>query len=115
MQALGTPVFWLASVIGGLSLCVPVLGLRGAEPKRADEILAAAGVQGGIVVHVGCGDGRLTAALHAGDSFLVHGLDTDPKNVEAARQHVQSLGLYGPVSIAQWDGQRLPYIENFVS
>jgi outer membrane protein assembly factor BamB len=77
--------------------------------------LAAAGVRGGVVVHVGCGDGRLTAALHAGDSFLVHGLDTNPKNIEAARQHVQSLGRYGPVSIAQWDGQRLPYIENFVN
>ena len=75
----------------------------------------AAGIQGGVIVHVGCGDGRLTAALHANDSYLVHGLDADAKNVETARKHIQTLGLYGPVSVAQWDGQRLPYIENFVN
>ena len=99
----------------GLSLWVASLNLWGAEPKQADELLAAAGIQGGVIVHVGCGDGRLTAALRANDSFLVHGLDADAKNVEAARKHIQSLGLYGSVSVAQWDGQRLPYIENFVN
>jgi len=83
--------------------------------EQASQLLAAAGVKGGLVVHVGCGDGRLTAALRASDSFLVHGLDTDPRNVEAARKHVQSLGLYGPVAVDRWDGQRLPYIENFVN
>jgi outer membrane protein assembly factor BamB len=78
----------------------------------APEILNSAGIQGGLVVHVGCGDGRLTAALHAGDSLLVHGLDADAANIQAARKHIQSLGLYGPVSVRQWAGQRLPYKDN---
>ncbi|MBM3858531.1 MAG: methyltransferase domain-containing protein [Verrucomicrobia bacterium] len=84
--------------------------LRGAE--QATEILQTSGVKGGLVVHVGCGDGKLTAALRANNSYLVHGLDAD---VTAARKHIQSLGLYGTVSAAQWDGKRLPYIENFVN
>ena len=82
---------------------------------QAHEILETTGVQGGLVVHVGCGDGKLTAALRANDSFLVHGLDTDPKHVEAARKHIQSLGLYGRVSVQPWAGERLPYVDNLVN
>ncbi len=82
---------------------------------RAARILADSGVQGGLVVHVGCGDGRLTAALRASDSYLVHGLDADPANVEQARQHLRQLGVYGPVSVDRLYGNRLPYIDNAVN
>jgi outer membrane protein assembly factor BamB len=85
------------------------------ETALAAEILNATDVQGGLVVHVGCGDGRLTAALAASESFLVHGLDTDADNVAAARMHIQSLGSYGRISVDQYDGLRLPYIENTVN
>ncbi|MBM4082842.1 MAG: methyltransferase domain-containing protein, partial [Planctomycetes bacterium] len=81
----------------------------------AQQILDAAGVKGGLIVHIGCGDGKLTAALRANDSYLVHGLDTDPKNVEAARKHIASLGLYGKVTVEPWSGKGLPYIENSVN
>lgn len=86
-----------------------------AEVPSASQILAATGVQGGLVVHLGCGDGRLTAALHASECYLVHGLETDPAKVELARQHVRQLGLYGPVSIERWHGPQLPYRENLVN
>ena len=86
-----------------------------ARGENARDILDSAGIKGGLIVHVGCGDGKLTAALRANDSFIVHGLDTDEKNVEAARKHIQSLGLYGKIAVAQWDGKRLPYIENFAN
>ena len=87
-----------------------------ADPKPiAEQILSAANVKGGLVVHVGCGDGKLTAALRANESFIVHGLDTDPQRVDAARKHIQSLGLYGRVSVQQWAGERLPYVDNFVN
>jgi len=81
----------------------------------AEEVLQESGVRGGIVVHLGCGDGKLTAALRANESYLVHGLDADGENVETARRHVRSLGLYGPVSIDFFDGQRLPYVDNLVN
>jgi len=87
--------------------------LRGAE--TAGDILEATGVKGGLVVHLGCGDGKLTAALRAGDSYLVHGLDADAANVEKARAHVRSLGLYGKVSIDRWAGKRLPYVDNLIN
>jgi len=82
---------------------------------QAQQILGGSGVKGGLVVHIGCGDGKLTAALRANDSYLVHGLDRDAKNVETARQYIQSLGLYGKISVDQWKGGSLPYIDNLVN
>jgi len=103
-------------------LAVLAVGASASEDQAAKEILDATGVRGGVVVHLGCGDGELTAALHANESYLVHGLDVDPENVAAARKHIQSLGLYGPVSVDTWSGGqrgesrgRLPYIDNFVN
>ena len=82
---------------------------------EAADIISTSGVKGGLVVHLGCGDGKFTARLRAGDGYLVHGLDTDAANVEKAREHIRSLGLYGRVSVANWSGGRLPYAENLVN
>jgi len=79
------------------------------------RILDACGVKGGLVVHLGCGDGRLTAELRANDSYLVHGLDTDAKSVANAREFIQSKGLYGKVSVDTFDGKHLPYADNLVN
>jgi len=81
----------------------------------ADEILQQSGVKGGLVVHLGCGDGELTAALRAGDGFLVKGLDTNVENIERARRHIRAHGLYGPVSVDVFDGRSLPLIDNLVN
>jgi outer membrane protein assembly factor BamB len=83
--------------------------------QSAQQILQATGIQGGLIVHLGCGDGRLTAALHRGNGFLIQGLDPDAENIEAAREHIRSLGLYGNVTVDQWTGRRLPYIDNLVN
>jgi hypothetical protein len=61
-----------------------------AQQKQAVDILGAAGVKGGLVVHVGCGEGKQTAA----------------------RQHIQSVGLYGPVSVGRCNGGLLPHMDN---
>ena len=81
----------------------------------ADSILETSGVKGGLVVHIGCGDGKLTAALRANDSYLVHGLDKDAARIAAARKHIKSLGQYGQVFVEQWSGDRLPHIDNSVN
>ena len=86
-----------------------------ADGDRAESILKAAGVKGGLIVHLGCGDGKRTAALHANARYLVHGLDTEPTNVAKARTHIRSLGLYGPVSVDRLRGNRLPYADNLVN
>ena len=115
MHVLAVSRRWLVGAVWGLLLGTTAQNLWGAEQQSARQILAAAGIRGGVIVHVGCGSGRLTATLHASDNFLVQGLDTDAANIEAARTHIQALGLYGSVSVAQWDGKRLPYVENFVN
>jgi len=79
--------------------------------EQAKAILDSSGVTGGLVVHVGCGDGRLTAALGASPRLVVHGLDTD---VNEARRTIRAAGLYGPVSVDHLDGERLPYVDNLV-
>ena len=88
---------------------------NGAQEQQAWQILDATGVEGGLVVHVGCGDGKLTAALRANERYLVHGLDADPNNIEQARGHIRSLGLYGKVSVEHWTGNTLPYIDNLAN
>ncbi len=104
---------WLVAII------VSALFLT-AAPGRADinqarQILDATGVRGGLIVHIGCGGGRLTSALRANDSYVVHGLDRDPGNIAAARKHIQGLGQYGNVFVELWSGDRLPYIDNSVN
>jgi len=88
----------------------------GEDPKSiAQKILEQTGVKGGLVVHVGCGDGKLTAALCINNRYLVHGLDMDVENIRRAREHIRSLGLYGKVSVERWSGKRLPYADNLVN
>src|SRR6476469_456861 len=47
-----------------------------AAAQQAKDILTQSRVKGGFVVHVGSGDGNLTASLKGSDSYQVHGLDT---------------------------------------
>ena len=97
----------VARVVGTVVLLAAIaLPLGGAEAATAKEILDATGVKGGLVIHIGCGNGKLTAALRANESYSVHGLDTDPANVAAARKTVQAAGLYGKVAIDRLDGNR---------
>jgi len=67
--------------------------------EQARRILDATGVRGGLVVHLNCGDGKLTAALRTGDAYLVHGLARNVENLAKARERVRQRGLYGPVSV----------------
>ena len=81
--------------MGFVAIAGVLLATLGAEARGegADAILSAAGAAGGLVVHVGCGDGKLTAALAASDTFLVHGLDRDAGNIAKAREHLRSRKL----------------------
>ncbi|NOX55207.1 MAG: PQQ-binding-like beta-propeller repeat protein [Planctomycetes bacterium] len=88
---------------------------RNEEGTTAARLLETSGCEGGLIVHVGCGNGRMTVALRTDDRYLVQGLDRDAKNVERARNHVRSKGLYGPVSIRTWDGRSLPYADDLVN
>ncbi len=100
-------VFVFASLLLGLGAAV--------RAGSAADIIKGSGVRGGLVVHVGCGAGKLTAALRVNDSYLVHGLDSDSANVKAARKNISAAGAYGKVSVAGFDGKKLPYADNTVN
>lgn len=86
-----------------------------ARADKADDILEATGVQGGLVVVVGQADAELLTSLRADEKYIVHGLDTDAGRVDAARVALQKKGLYGPVSVDVYDGKTLPYVEDLVN
>ncbi len=96
-------------------LALVCLGAGQSAQDVADEILRSAGVSGGLVVHLGCGEGKVTAALRASEAFVVHGLDGDRENVARAREYIRARGLYGKVSVMHWAGGRLPYADNLAS
>ncbi len=83
--------------------------------EQASRILNETGTRGGVVVHVGCGEGELTAALHRSDAYRVQGLDTNPEKIAKARAYIRSLNAYGNVSVDSFDAQRLPYVDNLVN
>ncbi len=105
------------SVLAALTICLTAGTAQAGNANvtaQANRILNETGIQGGIVVHLGCGDGRLTAAL-ARDNITVHGLEADPAKVAKARDRIHKMGVYGPVSVEQFSGSRLPYADNLVN
>jgi SAM-dependent methyltransferase len=112
----------VARILPLLLLCCQACSIcSGAETTAADQrdlaarVLADSGVKGGLIVHLGCGDGRLTAALRLNERCLVQGLDTDAANIEKARSTIRGLNVYGSVSVGRFDGMHLPYIDNVVN
>jgi outer membrane protein assembly factor BamB len=106
-RMIGSIVLALACVIGPAGLCCGE-----SSPQAA---LKDSGVRGGLVVHLGCGDGKLTAALRANGSGLVHGLDTDAKKISAARKRIAAGKLAGKVTFDVLQSGRLPYTDNLVN
>jgi len=97
-------------VLSALAILVAGPAMAGAV-----DLAKSSGVQGGIIVHLGCGDGRETTKLLLDDRYLVHGLETDAAKVEQARKTIQALRLYGKVSTAVYDGTHLPYVDDLVN
>ena len=111
---MNTKYLWKTAVL--LFLAVRLPAAEG-EPARSlvEEIIAESGVRGGLVVHAGCGDGSLAAALGESGGWVVHGLEKDRKLVAAARRKIEALGSYGRVSVESWGGKELPYADNLVN
>ncbi|MEA3225818.1 MAG: PQQ-binding-like beta-propeller repeat protein, partial [Planctomycetota bacterium] len=109
-------LFTTVTLVFLISCTSPVAIAQPGDPgAQAKQILDATGVKGGLIVHIGCGDGKLTSALRVNNRYIVHGLDIDAGNVVIARKHTDSLGVYGPVSFDTFDGKRLPYVDDMVN
>lgn len=104
----------LCAILCGVSAILPTIG-RCESNNLGRRLVEASGVQGGLVVHVGCGSGAVTKELHVNDRYLVHGLETDPDRIAAARQLIDAAGEYGQVSVDRFDGRQLPYADGLVN
>ena len=82
---------------------------------RADKIVRSSGVTAGLVVHLNCTDGKLTAALASRGRFVVHGLAATRESAEKAREYIASQGLHGRVSVEHGSFSRLPYVDDLVN
>ena len=102
-----------------LLLSTQTITAREVGPARAADtaarVLDVAGAHGGLIVHIGCGDGTLTASLRTGRRYLVQGLDTDASLVEKARRRFYERGLSGCITADTFDGAHLPYADNLVN
>ncbi len=83
--------------------------------EEVTDLVSESGIAGGLVVHVGSGDGRFTAALRINRRYLVQGLERDTARVARARAYLRKQGQSGGVTILHWDGKRLPYADNMVN
>jgi len=95
-------------------LCVSTSAVANDSGGQAADVLTKTGVSGGLIVHLNCGDGKLTSALGSNERYLVHGLVADAKNVAKAREQIRASGRYGRVSVAKFSGSSLPYADNLV-
>ncbi|MCK5172337.1 MAG: hypothetical protein KAR47_03045, partial [Planctomycetes bacterium] len=89
--------------------------MKTVRARTAREIINTSGFTGGLVVHVGPGDGAFTSELFANDRCVVQGLYSDGDLVGAARKKIAKQGLYGKVSVRHWDKDYLPYADNLVN
>ena len=86
------PCLLLAWVTPASAAAVP-------DPPPAIEAAASAGIQGGLVIHVECGDGTLTARLAEGGRFIVHGLGSDRAGVTKAQARLEAQKLLGAANV----------------
>lgn len=87
----------------------------GKAQELAQEILRAASVSAGLVVHLGVCESKLTAALGSAEKLLLHGIALDDLTLERTRQLVRSCGLAGRVSVMRAPLYPLPYADNLAN
>ncbi len=90
--------------------------LTGATEKASlEQLIAAHGLRGGVMVHVGCDDGVITAGLIQNNEFMVQGLDKDRGRIDAARQANYTEQAMGRFSFRHWPGGALPYADHLIN
>ncbi|MEM1294109.1 MAG: PQQ-binding-like beta-propeller repeat protein, partial [Verrucomicrobiota bacterium] len=101
-----------------LSCALLLIGISTALASPGEEaatIYEISGTKGGLILHLGCGEGELTAALRPTESYTVFGLANIAEEVAAARNGIREQGIYGPVSVDLWEGSQLPLVDDFVN
>ncbi|MHC4516975.1 MAG: outer membrane protein assembly factor BamB family protein [Planctomycetota bacterium] len=106
---------WDTSVVRWAASSGGTNSATSASINSLQGILAESRVQGGLVVHLGCGNGSTTVGLRPNERYIVHALDRHPDNVVMARRHIAQQGVYGKITVDQWSGKHLPYLDDMVN
>ena len=72
-------------------------------------------VEGGLVVCIGAEALESVVDDWEKPGCVFHCLEASHAKISRLREKVQAAGCYGKVSVAQFDGRRLPYINNLVN
>ena len=105
-----------ASVLLILLIACTAATRASAAELASRQVLDASGLQGGLVVQIGCRQRAVAEQLASTGRFLVQTLDFDAAAVDEARKSFHAAGVYGLVSANVLnDGAQLPYAENLVN
>ncbi len=97
-----------------LSIVLSAFGTNLAA-DTASDLLEEAKFMGGVILHIGSDDGSLTNSLHQSENSLVYGLEKSAEKIELARKQTYQEGLSGKVTYSQWEGEHLPFAQNFIN
>ena len=98
-----------------LSIILACFQLGSLNAETGPELIKKTGIKGGLIVHLNCKQGKLTADLAKEKQYLVHGLDIDDVNIKKARNYIRSKKKYGRVSVSKYNGKKLPFADNLVN
>ncbi|MBI5724775.1 MAG: PQQ-binding-like beta-propeller repeat protein [Planctomycetes bacterium] len=108
------PQIRFAVAIVSLALWAGAAQAQDAKTSAA-KILKSPEARTGLVVHLGCGDGALTAELANGGKNVVLGLSADAAQVEKVRGNIQAKGIYGTVSVDCHPAAKIPLADNLAN
>ena len=97
-------VLLVVAMAAGCCLSAPAFG-----QVEAEQILAASKIQRGNCLVIGPGSSRLAAELHRHGNLRLYAVEPDDASVQAAREHIDALGIYGKVTVHEGDLGRLDF------
>lgn len=105
----------IIAVLGALSCPFIMVGGLPAE-DRAREVIATGRFAGGVAVHVHGADASLLCSVQRQcPSLLGKLLVAQEDDAVRAREALVEAGLHGRITVGQWQGGALPFIDNFVN
>ena len=107
-------VIVLVSLRCALSAPQPAPADHGKTVLSSAQLLRLVQMRRGVVVQVNPSDDRIMVRAGKLSGVVVQGVVDDAKMVAALRERIVAARLCRSVSIVQWTGQRLPYIDNLV-
>jgi outer membrane protein assembly factor BamB len=98
-------IIYLALVISTSSLMA----------DTASDLLQKIKFSGGVILHIGSGNGELSNSLYKSKNTLIYGLEKSASKITKARNAAYDQGISGKVTYSQWNSEFLPFAQNFIN